>query len=213
MELDELKQKWAEHDRKLDTSIRLNRLLVREIFTRRARYALWRLAVLLGLGSIGMLAVIGWLGAFLYGHLATLRFVWPAAVLDAFAIAALAALIAQIALALQTDYGQPVAAIQKRLEKLRMVRVCYVQALLAASPLVWILGFIVAMKAAFGVDVYATFDRGWLVSNVVFGVAFIPVAFWLARRYGRRFEDQIAGYNLKAARDFIATLAEFESED
>jgi hypothetical protein len=33
MELDELKEKWAEHDKKLDQSIRLNRQLMRETYT------------------------------------------------------------------------------------------------------------------------------------------------------------------------------------
>jgi hypothetical protein len=52
MELDELKEKWAEHDRKLDQSIRLNQQLMRETYTRRAKFALWRLAAMLALGSI-----------------------------------------------------------------------------------------------------------------------------------------------------------------
>jgi hypothetical protein len=51
MELDELRQKWLEHDRKLDTSIRLNRQLLREAYTRKARFALWRLGAMLVAGS------------------------------------------------------------------------------------------------------------------------------------------------------------------
>ena len=51
MELDELKVKWAEYDRKLDESIRLNRQLLRESYTRRAKFALWRLAAMLAAGS------------------------------------------------------------------------------------------------------------------------------------------------------------------
>ena len=37
MDLDILKEKWVEYDRRLDVSIRLNRQLLREVYTRRAR--------------------------------------------------------------------------------------------------------------------------------------------------------------------------------
>ena len=222
MELDELKEKWAEHDRKLDTSIRLNRQLVREVYTNRARSALVRLSAIVGLGAVLLLAVIGSLGDFIYQHLGMPEFALPAAVLDVCAIAALATLILQIALALQTDYEKPVAAIQKRLESLRKVRIRYVQAIFLTAALLWVPMFIVGMKAFFGVDVYQTFDRAWLWSNVLFGLAIIPLGIWLARRYGdrigqssfgRKFVNDLAGYNLNSATDFIATLARFEQEE
>jgi len=40
MELDELKEKWAERDRKLDASLCLNRRLLRDSYPRRAKFAL-----------------------------------------------------------------------------------------------------------------------------------------------------------------------------
>jgi hypothetical protein len=101
--LDELKQKWTEHDRKLDQSIRLNRQLLRETYTRRARVALWRLAAMPAVGSIFMLSVIVSLGRFIALNWWAPRFVF----------AALAALNAQIGLALNINYNQPVAVIQK----------------------------------------------------------------------------------------------------
>ena len=115
MELDELREKWVEHDRKLDQSLRLNRQLLREMYTRRAKFALWRLAAMLAAGSIFMLIVIVSLGRFIALHWSTPRVSLPAIVLDLSAIAALAALIAQIGLALTIDYNLPVAEIQKRL--------------------------------------------------------------------------------------------------
>ena len=44
-------------------------------------------------------------------------------------------LIVQIALALQTDYDQPIAVIQRRLEKLRKVRLRYIQGVCLAAAL------------------------------------------------------------------------------
>jgi MFS family permease len=213
MELDELKQKWAEHDRKLETGIRLNHQLAREIYTGRARSRLSWMAAILGLGAIVQLAVIMWLGAFTYDHWGKPQFLWPSLALDVLAIATLIVMIAQIALAVQTDYGQPVATIQRRLEMLRRLRIFYTQALIVLSPLAWVPMFMVAAEALFRVDVYSTFDRAWLIGNVVFGLAFIPLAIWLARRYARRFEDQLVGRNLQSASQFIAALAEFEREN
>ena len=222
MELDELKQQWAEHDQKLETSLRLNRQLLKVVYMRRARFALVRLAAILGLGSIMMLAAIVWLGAFISQNLAMPRFALPAVVLDIFAIGGLAAVMAQIALALRIDYGRPVAVIQRRLEKLRRLRIRYVQAIFLVATFAWMPMFIVAMKAFFGVDVYRDFDRGWLVSNLAIGAAIIPLGIWLAKKYGdrmnrsafgRRIMNDIAGYNLNAADDFIATLARFEEEE
>ncbi|HEX5229509.1 MAG TPA: hypothetical protein VFW44_17480, partial [Bryobacteraceae bacterium] len=138
MELDELKIQWAAYDRKLDESIRLSRQLLRETYTRRARFALWRLAGTLALGSILLLPIIVGLGGFIAVHWSRPKLSVPAIVLDILAIAMLAALIAQIALALSIDYNQPVAVIQKRLAVLRKVRIRYVQAIFAIASLIWV---------------------------------------------------------------------------
>jgi hypothetical protein len=207
MELDELREKWAEHDRKLDLSIRLNRQLMRETYTRRAKSALWRLAAMLAVGSIGMLVVIVSLGAFTARNWAMPRFTIPAILLDIAAIAALAALNAQIGMALNIDYTQPIAAIQKRLEMLRKFRIRYIQAILVSAALLWMPLFIVAMKGFLDADVYRIFATAWIVTNVAFGLAVVPVGIWLLKKFRPG-----AGYNVDAASGFLATLAEFEDE-
>jgi hypothetical protein len=214
MELDELREKWAEHDRKLDTAIRLNRRLLRENYTGRARFALRRLAVLLALGSLGLLAVIVSLGAFIHNNLGNPQLAWSGVFLDVLAIAALGAVNFQIGLALGIDYDQPVAVIQKRLEKLRKVRIRYVQGVWLLSALSWLPIFVVIMRAFLGVDVYRTFDMNWIRWNVIFGLAVIPPGIWLVRKFGnRRFMDELAGYNLKAAAGFLAKIEQFEREE
>jgi hypothetical protein len=221
MELDELQKRWAEHDRKLDQSIRLNRQLLRETYTRRARFALWRLAGMLALGSISLLAVISSLGVFIYKYGSMPRFLWPAVFLDLLAIGALATLTAQIALALRIDYNQPIASIQRRLETLRRLRIRYTQAICVTATLTWMPIFIVVMKVFLGVDVYRVFGAGWLVTNVAFGVALLGLGIWLFKKYGPRMNSSrfgqqllrdLGGYNLNAAAGFLATLADFEHE-
>jgi hypothetical protein len=221
MELDELKAKWAEHDRKLDLSIRLNRQLVHETYARRARFALCRLAVMLAAGSLFMLAIVVFLGGFIARTWGMPRFTVPAVLLDIGAIAALAALIAQIVLALNIDYNQPVAVIQKRLETLRKLRIRYTQAICFTGALTWAPIFIVLMKTFLGVDAYRVFGTTWIVVNVAAGLAVLAIAVWLARiigprlhnsQAGRRFLRDLAGYNLNAAAGFMAKLEEFEEE-
>jgi hypothetical protein len=221
MELDELKEKWEEYDRKLEVNLRLNRRLLRDSYTARARFALWRLAGMLALGSIPILAVIVALGRFIAANWDAPRFVAPAMVLDIMAITALATLIAQIVLALGMDYSQPIAVLQKRLEILRKLRIRYVQAIFLTMTLTWDPIFIVVMKAALGVDVYRTFDTAWLVGNVAVGFAILAVGYWLARHFGPRFTSSafgrqflrdLAGYNLNAASRFLGTLEEFERD-
>src|SRR5580658_3345110 len=165
MELDELKEKWAEHDRKLDESIRLNRQLLRDMYTRRARFALWRLAAMLAAGALCMLAIIVSLGRFIAQNWSMPRIAWPAIVLDVLAIATLAALNAQIGLALNINYNQPIAVIQKRLETLRKFRIRYIQAIFLLATLTWTPLFIVVMKGSLGWDVYRLFDTTWIVGN------------------------------------------------
>jgi hypothetical protein len=214
MELDELREKWAEHDRKLDIAIRLNRRLLRENYTGRARFALRRLAVLLALGSIGLLAVIVMLGAFIHSNLGNPPLAWSGVFLDVLTIAALVAVNFQIGLALGIDYDQPVAVIQKRLEKLRKVRIRYVQGVCLTSALSWFPLFVVFMKTFLGVDVYRTFDMNWIRWNVIIGLAVIPPGIWLVRKLGgQKFMDELAGYNLKAASGFLAKIEQFERED
>ena len=213
MELDELRTKWAEHDRKLETTIILNRQLLRENYTGRARTALRRLAALLSVGSISLLAVIVSLGAFIHNNLGMPRFVWSAVLLDVLAVAALGAVNFQIGLVLQVDYDQPVSMIQKRIENLKRVRIRYVQGICVLSALTWFPMFVVVMKAFLGVDVYRTFDMNWIIWNVVFGLAVIPPGIWLVRKFGNRMSDEIAGYNIGAASGFLKKLEQFEREE
>ena len=222
MELDELKEKWEEHDRKLDLSLRLNRRLLRDSYGARARFALWRLAGMLALGSIAIMAVIVGLGHFIAVNWSAPRFVAPAMVLDIMAIAELATFIAQMGLVLTMDYSQPIALIQKRLETIRKLRIRHIQAIFLTSTLTWVPMFIVVMKAALGVDVYRAFDTTWLAANVAVGLAILAIGFWLARKFGsrlasttfgRQFLRDLAGYNLKAASRFIASIEDFERDD
>ncbi len=69
----------------------------------------------------------------------------------------------------------------------------------------------------YGLTKFVTF-AAW---NLAFGLAVIPMAIWLARRYGDRLSkvkaigylaDSIAGRDIAAVRLFLEKLRRFESE-
>ena len=167
------------------------------------------------------LAAVVALGAFIYDNREQGRFAFPAIALDLFAIVILNALIQQIVAILQIDYDKPVATSQKQLETLRILRIRCTQWTLLAAPLAWTPLLIVALKGFCGLDAYHVFGVAWLSANVLFGLAIIPLAIWLSRRFGDRMGRwpllqglmrDMAGYNLAVATDFLTTLSEFEDE-
>jgi len=221
LDLDEMKKQWAEHDRKLDESIRLNRQLLSTTNLKGARSAMQRMAAFLSLEAAVQLAVVVALGSFIYEHIAMVRFALPAAALDVFAIAILIAMIRQIAVGLQIDYDKPIAVIQKQLEDLRVLRIRYIQGIFLAATLAWTPLMIVTLKGFWGLDAYRLFGTAFLVSNLLVGLAIIPLALWLSKRFSdrmgrspfiQRLMKDLAGYNLNAAAGFLTTLSQFEDE-
>lgn len=221
LDLDEMKQRWAEHDRKLDQSIRLNRQLLSAVKLNKARSAMQRLVAFLGLEAVIQLAVVVALGSFIYGNIALMRFALPAAALDVFAIAILIGLIRQIAGALRIDDDQPIAAIQKQLAELRVLRIRYIQGIFLIATLAWMPLQIVALKGFWGLDAYRLFGAPYLVANVLVGLAIIPLAIWFSKKFSghmgrspfiQRLMKDLAGYNLNAATSFLVKLSQFEDE-
>ena len=221
MDLDELKVKWMEYDDKLEASLRLNRQLLSESYLRRAKSALQRLILGLSLEAAATFVVIVALGSFLYTNRAVTRFAFPAIALDLCTIAIFIGLLQQVAAAAHIDYGKPIHGIQKQIEALRVKRLRYLQGIFLVAALAWTPLLIVAFEGFFGLDAYRLFGVAWLSANLVFGLAVIPTAFWLAKKFGNLFDrfpllqqlrDGLAGHSLKAALGFLTTLSEFEHE-
>jgi hypothetical protein len=221
MDLDELKEKWINYDRKLDESLRLNQRLLQAMRLPRAKSALQRLTMGLSLESVLWLVGIVALGQFIYRNSTMMRFALPAALLDLYAIANFVVLIAQIASALQIDYDRPIAVIQKQIEALRVLRIRYIQGSVVGGFIVWVPFVIVVLKMFLGIDAYRIFGTAWLLANVLFGLVPLALAFWLSKKLGRtigryprtqKFMNDLAGYNINAARRTITALSEFEDK-
>jgi hypothetical protein len=220
MELDEFKSKWAEQDRKLDASLRLNRQLLSESRLNRAKPALQRLTLGLAVETAITFVPVVALGDFIYANWAMPRFTLPAIALDLFTIAIFSSLIRQMIGAMQIDYSKPITVLQKQIEALRILHIRHLQGIFLGAPLVWIPLLIVTLKGCLGLDTYRLFSSAWLVANLLFGLAFIPLAIGLSKRFGdrwgryplvQRLRNDLMGQNLNAAMGFLATLSEFES--
>jgi len=112
--------------------------------------------------------------------------------------------------------------IQKQLESLRVLRIRITQWALLTGQVVWWIPFlIVALKGFWDVDAYKVLGTGFLLANIAVGLAIIPLAFWVSRKFGarmgrspvmQRLMRELAGYNLNAATCFLATVSDFETE-
>ena len=221
MDIEDMKQRWEEADRKLDASLRLSTLLLRESALGKAARVTSRLSWLMLPEILLNLGLVAWLGSFIADHFAQARFAIPALALD---LGAIALLIAQghLWFALRgIDYGAPVVAIQKELGRLRLQELRVLKWVMVTAPLAWTPLLIVAIKGLLGLDAYVLFSGAWLAANVAFGLAVLLLAVWVSRRYADRMERSsliqrmmrnLSGYNLNAAAGFLSSLARFEEE-
>lgn len=222
MELDVLKEKWVEQDRKLDGSIRLSQQLLLAATMNRVRSPMRRFALFTGVGTLLGLISLVILGQFIHAHWAEPRFALPGMALHVWVIAYVVTSIRQMVMALQIDFNKPVTLVQKQIESLRVLRLHVVRWALLTGQLVWWIPLLVVMlKGFWEVDAYKVFGSEFLIANVTIGVAVIPVAIWVSKKFGERMVSsptmqwlmrELAGYNLNAATGFLRTLSEFKDE-
>lgn len=218
MNLDELKEKWAGYDRKLDTVIRLNETRIRKLETRRSLQRLFWF----GLGDMavnGMAAML--LGTFIAGHLKEPEFWLPAAILYVGVILQLAFAVRQWLELKAVDYSGPILLIQKRLAGLRLLRVRIVKWTLLVSPLLWTPLLIVLLKGLLDINAYQAFPANYLLANLAFGAAFLGLMVWMARHFADRLNrsprleqlmDHLAGRTLTDALAGLREIADFAQE-
>ncbi|HEX4495911.1 MAG TPA: hypothetical protein VIE43_09610 [Thermoanaerobaculia bacterium] len=229
MDLDDLKNRLAEQDAKLERALRLNTTAVRELRLAKTRASLrW-----LGWGVVCelLMAIVGtlWLGDFLAGHAREPRFFLPAALLDLGVIALLGSCIRQLAAIAGLDYGLPVVAVQKELSRLRVLRLRTTKWTILLSFALWFPALIVMLEGFLGVDAWQILGAigrrngsffAWAVANVLFGLAAAIAVAWISNRYAdrvdrspalRRFVDSLAGHSLMKAQSSLDSIVRFEA--
>src|SRR6266404_1822844 len=96
MELDDLKRRLNEQDRKLDAALRLNTRVLQASVLGKAETSLGGLSRLLWFELLANLLPAFWLGSFLANHVSEPRFLIPAAALHLCVIALIAAGVRQL---------------------------------------------------------------------------------------------------------------------
>jgi hypothetical protein len=209
MELDELKEKWAQ----VEASTRLNHRILDAMQRTQAKSRLQRLRVLTAVHAVAWIVCTEALGSYVYAHLDTARFALPGAAVGLYALGLVMTLFRQLVLIARVDYAEPVTVIQRRLEAIRIWRSRTTQWAVLAGTVLWAPCLFIVVHALTGVDVYRVFGMRWLAANVVFGMALIPLTLWALGRFPavKRLRDDLGGTTLKEAAAFLATLAEFEA--
>jgi len=222
MQLDDLKEAWAGHGAMLERSLAIDERLLREVLLGKVRFALapyvlWR-ALEVALGIAALVVVMPVLAA----HVAEPRYAVVAGALAVFAAGITALCVYLLVKSLKLDYGGPVTAIQRDVERIRLVEYRALKWAVLGGVVAWLPAALVVFEALSGVDALARIDLAWLIANLLFGLAVLGLGHVLSRRYversdlgprARRLVEALSGRALRSAAGHLAELARFEREE
>ena len=220
--LEDLRSEWSDRSRRLDERLRLSAHLLRDDWIERQRERVGKL------GPFGRLSMAIWiaatvlLGLFLGAHTDEPSLFVTALALEVWVVATAIAHVHQKQALLDLDFGLPLLALQARVESLRIARIRAFNIAILTGQIVWWIPFVVVVAGAFGVNLYEWPQfRTYAAWNIALGIAFIPLAIWLSRRYGERLSrssivrhiaDSIAGRDIAVAREVLEKLHRFGSD-
>lgn len=221
MNFDDIKNQWSAFDKKLDNSIKLNTLLLKEVSLNKTNSFLRRLSLSIYIELILSFFVLMVLGNFIWNNLQEIKFLIPAISLDLFVIFLVHSGVRQLIAINSIDFSEPIITNQKKLESLKVRRINETKMVFLVSPLLWVPLLIVIVRGITGLDPYSIFSASWLVGNFLFGLVVIPLVLWVSRRYSHKFQssplvraimNDIAGHSLNEAISFLNKLSKFEEE-
>ncbi len=222
MQLDDLKEAWAAHGALLERGVAIQERLLREMELRKVRhamapYALWR-GLEAGLGIALLVVVMPVLAAHIFE---------PRYLVAGGSVALLAAGIAAVSMyllvnGLKLDFAGPVMAIQREIERLRLVEYGAMKWAVLGGVVVWLPAALILFEASTGIDALGRANVAWLIMNLVFGLVVLVLGQALSRRYverpglgpwARRIMDAVSGKSLRTAARHLAELSKFEREE
>jgi hypothetical protein len=221
MELDELKQTWTEHARRLDRLLSLNLQGLKTAQLDKTKSALGRFKTFRLFEIIVGFAVLLWSGSYIADHIAVPTLAIPTLIFAASALAVVIGNIRQLVLLGQISYADPVATIQKKLEemKLHFLRTIRLMAFMLPLYMVYV---VVGLNLFFGMDVLAQSNPAYLWANLLVSLIFIAPAVWIFRNLSfknignpviRALVEGSGGKQMIAALEFLKALRAFEDEE
>jgi hypothetical protein len=220
MELDELKQTWTEHARKLDRILSLNLQGLKTAQLDKTRSALGRFkAFRLFEMLVGILILIP-LGSYIANRISVPTLAIPAFIVAASILLPVIENIRQLILLGQISYADPVTTIQRKLEEIKLHYLRSFRLPVLMLPLY--MAYVVGLNLFFGVDVLAHPDASFLWTNLAVSLVFVVPAVWVLRNLSFKNTDNPViralvhgngGKQMVAALEFLKALQEFEGEE
>jgi hypothetical protein len=222
MTLEELRDEWAGQSRRLDERLRLASGVLREEWIERHRERMRKASQFGAFNMAAWIATMAMLGFFMAHHAGEPALFASALVIDAWVIATGVAGLRQRLAMERLDYALPLMQLQAQVESLRLARIRTFNWAFLTGQIVWWIPFVAVVFAALtGFDLYSSSNFvSFAAWNVAAGLAFIPFATWLARRYGgslsktaaiRHIADSIAGRDIAEARAYLEKLRRFDA--
>ncbi len=218
MELDELKAAWAEHGARLEKSLAIDERLLREMMLRKVRFALAAFAFWRSVDAVIGAAAFTLLLPVVIGHHDEPRYLLIGAAVLAYLAVATAQCVRVLAASLRLDGGAPVVRLQQALERTRRVELRCFRFMLLGGAVVWLPLPVLLLEAISGAPLLQKLDLGWLLCNVLVGLALL-VAGWLWSRrqldrrdlspFAARLRDALTSAALRRADQHLAELARF----
>ena len=222
MELDELKQTWSEHARKLDRILSLNLQGLKTAQLDKTKSALGRFkAFRLFELLVGILILIP-LGSYIADRISVPTLAIPALIFaTSILFPAVIGNIRQLIMLGRISYADPVTTIQRKLEeiKLQYLRTFRLPVLMLPLYMVYVT---VGLNLLFGVDVLAHSNAAFLWANLAVSLIFVAPAVWVLRNLSfknignpviRALVHGSGGKQMIAALEFLKALREFANED
>jgi len=178
METTELKELWKQYDAKLEKNWNLNLKLVKDMNLEKTKSSINTFTMLKGFTIIFQLMVVSFLTNFLIDNFSNLLLAAQGGILLVLTYVALIWNVYQMTLIMMINYNEPVLAIQKKIEKLKIQKLRYNKFIFYSSyPFVFLMAFTVLHIS----PVY--FPIWWMIPNIILAILWFPMAYWLIRKY------------------------------
>lgn len=221
MELDELKQTWNEHARKLDRILSLNLQGVKTAQLDKTRSALGRFKAFRFRETVVGILLLVLLGSYIADRISIPTLAIPAFIVFASFLLPVIANIRQLVLLDRISYADPVTTIQRKLEEIKLHYLRSFRLPVLMLPL-YMAYVAVTFDLFFGIDILAHGNVAFLWVNLAVSLIFIVPAAWVLRNLSfkntdnpviRTFVHGNGGTQMVAALEFLKALQEFEDED
>ncbi len=218
MQLDDLKNPWAEFGTILERNLAIDERLIREVLLTKVRrafvpYVAWR-ALEAALGIALLLVTIPLVAR----HEHEARYVALGGALAASWVVLSAYSLYLLVNGSRLDYGGSVLSLQSEVERLQLAEYGAIKWAVLLGVVLWLPAALVLFEAVTGVPALARVDLSWLVANLIFGIVILFVGHYLSKKYveradlgpwSKRIVDAVSGHSLRTAARRLAELEKF----